>query len=254
MNNTPLKVLQANVARSKCAHHELIRHFLNNDYSVALVCEPYIGRGPEVNNIVGIDIFQFTTQGRPVKACLLIKQSAWGALGATQYSTPNLAVAHLKVGQRRLIFASIYIEPDADNCNTMDALNKLLFDNNGRSPIIIGGDVNAQHQEWGCSEADDRGEALSAMAASYQLSALNIGDRPTFETIREGVHLSSIVDVSLASDSVHHLIKDWRVRDDVCVSSDHHALEFSLNMGDRSPTATILNVPIQQQDCRLGGL
>ena len=70
MNNTPLKVLQANVARSKGAHHELIRHFLNNDYSVALVCEPYIGRGPEVNNIVGIDIFSVhntraTSQGLP---------------------------------------------------------------------------------------------------------------------------------------------------------------------------------------------
>ena len=232
MNSTPLKVLQANVARSQKAQHEFIRHFMESDHSVALLCEPYIGRGPEVHNIVGLDIYQFTTNGRPVKACVLIKQEVEGVLGATQYSTPNLAVVQAKVAQRHYMFASIYIEPDVDESLTLDALNKLLFDNS-RTPIIIGGDVNASHQEWGCLEADDRGDALSAMAASYQLGVLNMGAHPTFETIRGGAHLSSIVDVSMASDSVQHLIKGWRVRDDVCVSSDHHAIEFSVLTGDR---------------------
>ena len=78
MNSTPLKVLQANVARSQKAQHEFIRHFMESDHKVALLCEPYIGRGPEVHNIVSLDIYQFTTNGRPVKACVLIKQEVEG--------------------------------------------------------------------------------------------------------------------------------------------------------------------------------
>ena len=230
MTNTPIKVIQANVQHSANAHKEFVDNFTINDYSIALISEPYIGRGPGVQNIVGVDVFQFSSPNRPIKACVLVKQSLGGAFGLTQFSSSNLAVVQLTVGQRKLLFASIYIEPDNDPNNTLLTLTKLVFDNRVHS-IVIGGDVNAKHQDWGCMDADERGESITVLAASNQLSVCNTGSAATYENVRSGVHMTSIVDVTIASDNIVQHVTDWKVRPDICVSSDHHAIEFNLEIG-----------------------
>ena len=159
-----------------------------------------------------------------------MKQSLGGVLGLTHFSSFNLAVVQLSVRQRKLLLASVYIEPDVDANNTLVKLTKLVFDNIG-VPIIIGGDMNANHQDWGCLDADERGDSIAALAASYQLSVCNSGSDPTYEEIRSGVHMSSIVDVTLASDNTVQFVRDWKVRTDVCVLSDHHAIEFCVDIG-----------------------
>ena len=234
MTAKPLRVLQANVRRCQKAQHECVRHFLSSDFSIALICEPYVGRGPEVHSIIGLDIYQFTASGsgtppERVKACVLIKQSFGCALGLTQDSSPNLSVVQIKVGQRKVILASVYIEPDVDTSNTIEALTRLYMKYPGAS-FIVGGDINARHQDWGCLDADERGEALVALAAANQITVCNEGSKPTFEVVRAGRHLSSIVDVTFASDSIAHLIEDWKVDEEACVQSDHHAITFSINI------------------------
>ena len=233
MSAKPVRVLQANVRQCQKAHHECVRHFLSNDFSIALISEPYVGRGPEVHFIAGVDIYQFSTSGSTIpgriKACILIKQSFGSALGLTQDSSPNLAVVQIMAEQRRIIVASIYIEPDVDASDTGSKLNRLFLNHPGAS-FIVGGDVNAGHQDWGCLEADDRGNELVDIAAASQISVCNTGSKPTFEVVRGGVHLSSIVDVTFASDSIYHLVTDWQVDETVCVASDHHAITFSLNV------------------------
>ena len=121
----PFRVLQANVMKCYASHQELIRHFISNDFSIALISEPYVGSNSSVASIKGIDIYQFTYVNR-VKACVLIKQSFCNSLGVTQLSTPNLAVVKLKADHRDLFIASAYIEPDSDTSNTFDAINKFL--------------------------------------------------------------------------------------------------------------------------------
>ena len=232
MTNTPIKVIQANVRRCANAQKELVNHFVNNDYSIALISEPFVGRGTIVRTMVGIDVFQFSTTTGPVKACVLMKQSFGSALGLTQYSSSNLAVVQISIRQRKLLFASVYIEPDDDTNNTFTKLTKFVFDNQGQS-IVIGGDVNGNHQDWGCLDADERGNSLAALAASHQLNVCNIGNDATYEEVRSGVHMTSIVDVTLASGNVVQNIIDWRVRPDVCTLSDHHAIEFGVDAGSR---------------------
>ena len=232
MTNTPIKVIQANLQHCANAHKEFVDHFNTNDYSIALISEPYIGRGPCVQNIVGVDVYQFYSSNRPVKACVLLKQSLGGVLGLSHFSSSNLAVVQLTVQQRKLLFASVYIEPDDDPNNTLVTLTKLVFDNLGL-PIVIGGDVNAKHQDWGCLDADERGDSIAALAASYHLSVCNTGSAATYENVRSGVHMTSIVDVTIASDNIVRHVNNWRVRPDISVSSDHHVIEFNIEMGGR---------------------
>ena len=232
MINTTIKVIQANVRRCANAQKELVDHFIKNDYSIALISEPYVGRGTIVRTMVGIDLFQFPTTAGPVKACVLIKQSFGAALGLTHFSSSNLAVVQISIRQRKHLFASVYIEPDDDADNTLTKLTKLVFDHLGQS-IVVGGDVNAHHQDWGCLDADERGNAVAALAASHQLNVCNIGNDATYEEVRSGVHMTSIVDVTLASGNIVQNIVDWRVRPDVCTLSDHHAIEFGVDAGGR---------------------
>ena len=145
MDIKPISVIQANVNRQYNAQHELIQTFMSKDYSIAIVCEPYVGSGPGVHSIQGVDIHQFTSGDR-VKACVLIKQTFGTSLGVTQLSTTNLAVVKIKLRQRTLFIASAYIEPDTDTNHTYDAITKFLIDTRG-SHIILAGDLNGHHTE-----------------------------------------------------------------------------------------------------------
>ena len=84
-----------------------------NNYSIALLSEPYVGSNTTAHHIQGVDIHQFSTIEH-VKACVLIKQTFGDSIGLTQLSTSNLAVVQLKVGQRKFHVASAYVEPDID--------------------------------------------------------------------------------------------------------------------------------------------
>jgi hypothetical protein len=136
-------------------------------------------------------------------------------------------VIEVNLDQRRLFIASAYIEPDNDNANTTDALRKLLDETRG-SHIIIGGDFNGRSQLWECDDSDSRGDEIAVMASGFNLDVCNTGKTPTFEAIRHGIHCSSIVDVTLASDMIAAHIKNWRVDADVCPSSDHNAIIFDI--------------------------
>ena len=198
-----------------------------NNYSIALLSEPYVGSNTTVHHIQGVDIHQFPTIEH-VKACVLIKQTFGDSIGLTQLSTSNLAVVQLKVGQRKFHVASAYVEPDIDKNNTMDSLTKLLHETRG-STLAIGGDFNGSHYEWGCLDSDGRGEEILDLMTSYQLSVCNTGNTPTFEAIRHGKQCSSIVDVTFVSDNILNQIDNWRVNRDACPSSDHNAVEFDVS-------------------------
>ena len=227
----PIRVIQANVNKCEASQKELLDHFHSKDYSIALISEPFVGNRIDVRPIQGVDVFQFSTTTR-VKACIFIKKNSLDALGITQFSTPNLSVIKLKINQRPVFIASAYIEPDADNINTKDAINKLLHETRGHQ-IIIGGDLNGRNQLWGCEDSDLRGEDIAVLASGYNLDVCNIGETPTFEAIRHGVYCSSIVDVTLASDIIFESIKDWRVDGSICPTSDHNAIEFSIETDRR---------------------
>ena len=222
----PIRVIQANVMRCMASQHELVKHFLSTDNTIAIISEPYVGRGPGVHSIQGIDIYQSSSTER-VKACVMVKQGCINALGITQLLTPNLSVIEISLSQRKLFIASAYIEPDNDKANTIDALNKLLHETYC-SYIIIGGDFNGHSQLWGCDDADARGDEINSIASAYNLEVCNTGTTPTFEAVRHGIHCSSIVDVTLASDRIVDSIKKWRVDTDVCPSSDHNAITYDI--------------------------
>jgi ribonuclease HI len=116
-------------------------------------------------------------------------------------------------------------------------------------PIIICCDTNAHSVIWGCNENNARGDDFETFIAGNNLSILNIGGKPTFETSRA----SSIIDISLVSYNLYDMMSDWNVKEEDFVS-DHKCIEFQLNMS-QPPQASVKNwrrtVWLQFESCVL---
>ena len=220
-----IRIIQLNANKCYAAQHEFLQYFASNDYHIALISEPYVGNKLTVKQYQGFDVHQFSN-GVRVKACVLVKKSLGHTLGVSQLSTPNLSVIQLNINQRKLYIASAYIEPRLDELNTLDAIINVLRATAG-SYLIIGGDLNGRHQDWGCTTADLRGNLITAACSSHQMTVCNTGSTPTFRAIRYGVQSTSIPDITIASDNLIDLVDNWKVID-ACKTSDHDAIEFDI--------------------------
>ena len=70
-----------------------------------------------------------------------------------------------------------------------------------------------------------------SVAASNQLNVMNIGETPTFQCVRDGRQLKSIIDITLASENISDKVTDWSVNVEACQASDHNAIEFTIGTG-----------------------
>lgn len=232
-----IKILQCNVDRSRRSYHEILRHFIDGDYKIALIAEPYVGSGLEVKPFMGLSVFQYSGGSR-VKACILVKPECGSVLGETQYSSPNLCVVQIKAGNRRFYLASVYVEPTNDDANTLERID-LFLRSTDTYHRVIGGDFNGWHPVWGSVRANQRGINVLEIANSNDLYVCNTGITPTFEAVTQGRIRSSIVDLTFASGSIYNDIAQWRVNIQACPSSYHNAIEFVIGLGGQRLQANV---------------
>lgn len=90
----------------------------------------------------------------------------------------------------------------------------------GNASIILAGDFNAWHVEWGSRVSNPRGRALSDLASSLGLILANSGTAPTF---RRGA-ATSIIDITFYRGVA---LRDWRVSEAESLS-DHNYVLFSI--------------------------
>jgi len=95
----------------------------------------------------------------------------------------------------------------------------------GSREVILAGDFNEKHAEWGSAVSDQRGYGLASLAASLNLNVCNIGNTPTFE--RGLSH--SILDLTFASPLTAREIVDWSVLDEE-TRSDHKYIFYRIGV------------------------
>jgi Reverse transcriptase (RNA-dependent DNA polymerase)/Endonuclease-reverse transcriptase len=119
-------------------------------------------------------------------------------------------------------FCSCYAPPrwTIDEFERMlDVLTETLLN---KSPVIIGGDLNAWAEEWSSRLTNRRGQSTLEALAKLNVLTANEGSVSTFS--REG--RSSIVDVTFCSPSLKDDL-NWRVTDSF-TASDHQAIRFTV--------------------------
>ncbi|XP_025207407.1 uncharacterized protein LOC112603169 [Melanaphis sacchari] len=97
-------------------------------------------------------------------------------------------------------------------------------------PVLITGDFNARSSAWGDWISNSRGDELSLMLDSLDLVIANSGSTPTFAR-----GAGSIIDLTLASESLARRVGNWRVLDFVFNFSDHHYIRFTLSPITQNP-------------------
>jgi len=87
--------------------------------------------------------------------------------------------------------------------------------------VLIAGDFNAKHTDWGSPANDRRREALVDMINSTGLITYNTGKKSTF-------HKGSIINLTIASPALAQRVLNWKVLDDISLS-DHFYIEFEVS-------------------------
>jgi len=122
---------------------------------------------------------------------------------------------------------SCYVSPRYTLVQFQSFLQRLEASIRGLSDgaeVIIAGDFNARSAAWGDWETCSKGTELAAFADSFELMILNEGSEPTFV----GRGAGSIVDVTLASESLSGRVRGWRVKTDENYS-DHNSITFQVD-------------------------
>lgn len=133
---------------------------------------------------------------------------------------------------------SVYAPPSLSQVEFENLLDNLGEDAGQREQVIIAGDFNAWALEWGSRETNIKGKALLDFVASLGLVIHNNGTRATFI----GNNGSSVVDITLSSESLSPRITSWQVSD-LYTHSDHEAIIFEIGTENYQSTNTPKRLP-----------
>lgn len=208
---------------------------------VYLIQEPYIIKG----SIRGLgwgkerDLF-YNRNGSKPRAGIVMSKSLNG-FPVHQLTTDDTVAVRVKLKTEGKTFETIIASsyhPIEGASPTADFIAVVDYCRKNRLHLLVGCDANAHNTCWGCPDNNGRGNSLLEFLSGTNLSILNRGTAPTFV----GGGAQTIVDITLASDELGSLVKDWRVSDEV-TKSDHNYILFKLTLEDTIEKQTVFMNP-----------
>lgn len=206
MNTKPIKFIQINLNCFKAAQALLHQTAAEKSVDLALVSEMNRTEGPnwyaDKNGkaaIVNLRNVRLDNEGQSEPGFRWV--TLYGMRVYSCYWSPNTTIQEFKDFTSRLE-TSIRSEP---------------------TEVLLTGDFNAKHVDWGCPQNDRRGEVLSDLINATGLAVCNIGNSMTFKT-------GSIIDLTIATPRTAMRVSKWKVLDEISLS-DHYYLEYEINCG-----------------------
>ena len=208
-----------NLQKSKLASCELNKR---TKYKIVLITEPYVhdGNVALLDKTVGNLYYALNEDPR---ACIRITPdlNPWIV---NEFTSKDICCVAANIEGRMTYIASAYLDIN------LSAIPKMMSDlidccNQKGIPLLIGMDSNAHSALWGCDVSNGRGHELESLIAEKDLTVLNEGSRPTFETVRA----ESIIDVTMVNSAFYNTmnVNDWQVLGDEPSFSDHKYITFS---------------------------
>lgn len=203
-----IRILQANLNRSRAAHDLLDERANGRSADLLLVSEP----NEALVRAGGWVADQRTTVAIQMKNRLLPMRH-WG--GEACFAWVEL---------EDLTVVACYFSPNMQRAafeTSLDALG--AFCAASLRPVLVAGDFNAKSPAWFPGPWDWRGHAVEDWAAHLGLELMNDGVTPTF--IRR--ESRSVLDLTFAAPAVSRQISDWEVLPDETLS-DHQYISYSI--------------------------
>ena len=226
--NTPKGVLfkQINLAKGQVATSNF-GHCLYKWSKLPLFAflqEPFTSKSGRIPTLsIGANVFSFDASPR---AAIVATPDLDAWLMPNYTSRDVAAVTWLTKDPLtpEIILVSVYADINKESV-PCELLELARYASGGNTPLVICLDTNAHSTLWGCAADNERGRDYDDFISANNLSLLNIGSKPTFETSRA----QSIIDISLVSYSIYDLVYDWNVSPNDFLS-DHKCIEFTIDM------------------------
>ena len=212
--NKMLKILQANLHRSKTADALLTQIVAEYAIDLVIISEQYKKKESGV-----------WLEDETKTAAIWLPSGAGPPLQETK-----LGNCYVYARLKDVAVVSCYLTP-SDDIGTfqskLDAIEDMLLDR--LQPFIVAGDFNARAVDWGMSSTNSRGRKIMDMAARTGLVVANQGNRATFN--RPGCE-GTIPDITLGSEHIVDRIKDWKILDEF-TGSDHEYILYTYQYNSR---------------------
>lgn len=234
------KIAQANLQHSESATHAFLQELVDQNYDMALIQEPYTAKtGTLRAPYFPGSIFQDSNSSpsQPTKSAIIISNrmsTKYGFIFLTEHSNSTRVFVQTGVGHRKIVFGSLYCPPPSEIADDITCLRSLLKSDN--IEVIVGMDANAKNVWWGSKKNDKRGETLLDAICEMDLTIMNEGTEPTFQTYRNDKEFKSNIDITLAAETLVGKITGWRINKYLAALSDHNAIEFLFNLEETRET------------------
>ena len=209
-----MKIMQANLHRSKIADNLLAQLTLELEVDLLLISEQYKNTnkpGWYSDKLGTAAIYTTENNKSPVRSYASYKGFVSVQVGNVTYFscyfTPNESMQEFQA--------------------KLDILEDAIRENVG--PLVVAGDFNSKAVEWGMPNTDSRGKKILEMACRTNLSIANAGNTPTFR--RAGCR-GTIPDITLVSDNLEGEVIDWKVIEEY-TGSDHQYITFHIKKNEK---------------------
>ena len=216
-----ISCVQINTQHSKAASVELSRR----KDEIAFITEPHLAN-KKVTSLLS-DRLQsqvLAAEGphRP-RAALRVCHDLQPWL-VTEFTGPDMCVGSIKIKNQVVYVCSLYLDI-LKEVHHPEFLRLVEWCNRERMPLVIGMDSNAHSPLWGSDERNARGEELEDIFLAKNLTVMNAGSQPTFQTTRA----KSVIDITVVNNMALQKLNlaNWEVSTEASFS-DHKYITFSL--------------------------
>ncbi|XP_070071122.1 uncharacterized protein [Drosophila takahashii] len=187
-----MKVLQANMHRSRTANDLLLQIALEHHVDLAIISEQYKTRED------GLWIEDETKT-----AALWIP-----AFSTVTHHTPIRQNCYVSAQVADWTVISCYLTP-SDDITTFQRKLEDIEDaaKQAQGKVILAGDFNSRAEEWGMASTNSRGRKILNMAARLGMVVANIGSAATF---RRPGNEGTIPDITLVSEEMANKVAEWK--------------------------------------------
>lgn len=222
------KILQCNIQSVFKNKEEIYRVLRQENYIAAVLAETWTALELEDTNKYKISkyhrILASRDDGYGGAAVYLRNDLGYQPIQLPSLDNYTQAVA-VKVLKFNLVIVSVYFSPSGTTSAFEEDVSKILDTLRNERRVIIGGDWNAHHGNWGNRSNDRRGNILTDLIASSEFVLMNDGSN-TYIPIEQNKQPSAI-DLTLCSPELISELS-WNTLDYGIGGSHHIAIEISM--------------------------
>ena len=214
-----LSVCQVNLQKAREAS-QLFQNLLQSGKYLGCVTEPYTVANKVVFRPIGYNVIPEATIDSVPRAALYVPRDI-DAVQIGNLCVPDCAVVQLKWQRENFLIVSGYMDINLPvNSDWLTA----VFDHVSRYDLklLLALDTNAHSSFYSLAQSNERGRRLEDIILRNMLRVENLGNVPTFQTVRA----QSVIDVTLTRGVG---VWNWHV-DQSYNASDHNSIFYDIEV------------------------